>query len=122
MIDISELFTQLPDALNKRVISHDDVRPDGLEKLLLGHQPSSVFRQISKDLERLGRQVDVLLTNPEATAREIEREAVEPQNPRNGLVHLAAPLGVLTRRSEIIGERSAFRHLSIRTRVSHPPS
>ena len=40
----------------------------------------------------VGAQIDILVARAQAAARQVEREAVEPQNPVDDLVHPALPL------------------------------
>src|SRR5262249_22010818 len=81
-IIIAELLAQFTDALHKRIIAHADVGPHSIEKLLLGHEPPDILREVAQHLERLGPQVDHLIAEAQASTRQIERKAVKPQNRR----------------------------------------
>ncbi len=81
-------------------IGHGNVGPYGLVQLLLGNQPPGILGEVAQYIERLGPQRDILVACAQASARQIEREAVKPQNLMDDLVHLALVVGEITIRSE----------------------
>ena len=77
VVIVAELVTQLPNALRDRVVGHGHVGPYGLVKLLLGDQPPGVLCEVTKYLEGLGPQLDIVVARAQTSARQIEREVVE---------------------------------------------
>src|SRR5206468_3356655 len=86
---VPQLVAQFPDTLHQRVIRYGNVWPNHLVKLLLRDKASSVLHKIAQDLKRLWSQVDVLIRAAQTPTRQVQRKAVEMQNPRVDLVHLA---------------------------------
>jgi hypothetical protein len=77
VIAVAELSAQLSNSLFNGIVTHDHVWPYSIEKLSLGHQSSSVVREIAKHLKRLWPQLDILLARAQTSTREIERKPVE---------------------------------------------
>src|SRR5262245_38772859 len=80
VVVVAELGAQLSNTLANGIAGHDHIWPYDIEKLLLGHQPSSVGHQIAKHLKRLWPQLDILLVRAQTSARKIEGKPVEVQN------------------------------------------
>jgi hypothetical protein len=60
---------------------------------LLQHQAPSVDRKVCEKLEGFRAQIDFLLARAQATPRQIEHEAVEPQNLVGHLIHRRSSTG-----------------------------
>ncbi|KRE07582.1 hypothetical protein ASE61_21580 [Bosea sp. Root670] len=54
MIGVTQLVSQLANALNERVIRDSDIWPYDLKQFPLRHQPSSILGKVTENLERLG--------------------------------------------------------------------
>jgi hypothetical protein len=48
---VGQRLPDVPDALDERIVGHEDTRPDGLDQLFFGDDAAGVLRQIAKDVE-----------------------------------------------------------------------
>jgi hypothetical protein len=60
-------------------------------EFLLPNKSSGVFNQVQQHLERLGPQLEIPVSGPQATTSQIERKAVETQDPMDNHIHSAPP-------------------------------
>jgi hypothetical protein len=77
VIGITEFVAQLPNALHYGGIGHGHIGPYRVVELPLGHQPPGIVRQVSKNLKRLGPQLDILLARTQTPAHQVERKSVK---------------------------------------------
>jgi hypothetical protein len=93
MVVVPQAPAQLPDALHQRLFGHHNVRPDGLDKFFLRHEPPGVSSQVREDLEGFRSKVDVLLARAQGSARQVEYEAVEPEHLVRDRIHADSQMG-----------------------------
>jgi hypothetical protein len=74
---IAQRSPNLADALRQGVIGDRHIRPDGLDQLVLAHQPVGILDQIAKQLEGLGTELDLMAVGAQATGGEVQGESVE---------------------------------------------
>src|SRR5690606_24765573 len=74
---VVERATDLDEALRERVVGDDDVRPDGADQLVLGHELAVALDEVGQDLERLGSQLDLRAVAAQEAAVEVKREVAE---------------------------------------------
>ncbi len=87
MLAVTKGMTHLAHALHERLVSHDHVRPYRLDQLVLGHEASRICDQVPEDLETPRAQFDLAVRGSEASANDIERVALKPENLRRRRVH-----------------------------------
>ena len=77
MSAVTDRLTHLADALRKRLVRDDHIRPNRLHKLALRHQAVGILDKVAQNLEALRAQLNLAIRPPQTTAHDIERVILE---------------------------------------------
>jgi hypothetical protein len=84
LLAVSNRLTNLAHALCQRFIGYDDIGPDRLQQLILGHQAIWILHEKTQQLEALAAERNLTIPSAQQAARDIKRISLE-------LEHLEPP-------------------------------
>jgi hypothetical protein len=82
LLVVTEGVADLSDAVRKDVVSHDNVGPDRLDQIFLGHDTVGILHEKAQNFEALGPQLDFTICGSQGASRNVERKAFKLELPR----------------------------------------
>jgi hypothetical protein len=77
LLAVTDRLANLAHATRQRFFGYNNIRPDRLEQLLLGHQAIRILQKIAQHLEILRAKRNLAIGGPQRVPRDIQRISLE---------------------------------------------
>ena len=82
LLAVTDGLANLAHATCQRLVGYDNIRPDRLEQLLLGHQAIRILHEIAQQLEALRAKRKLAIRGSQRVPRDIQRISLELEHLR----------------------------------------
>ena len=104
---VAQRCANIADALHNRILSHEDIGPDGLDQLFLGDEPAGMFDEIAQEVEGFGPELNLINPAQKRAALQIESVNIEAKRPGEDGTHPVT--STMTFKAAILPVSPAFR-------------